>query len=244
MAGHSKWATTKRAKGVKDAKRGKVFTKLAGHIAIAAKSGGDPAMNPSLALAIEKAKAANMPNTNIDKAIKRGTGELGGDAIEEYTFEGYGPEGVGIIIEGASDNRNRITSEVRAAFSKNGGNIAEPGSVMFQFERKGVIVVDASGEDALLELLDTGADDAEESDGEIILYTAMSDLAKVRDAVKALDMPIKEDSLQYIPNNMVTIEDEDKLAKIEKLIEAIEDVDDVTETFSNHSQGNTKDVIL
>ena len=169
MAGHSKWAKIKRQKAGNDAKRGAEFTKLGNAIAVAAKGGGDPDMNFALRLAIDKAKAANMPNANIEKSIKRGTGELGGDVIEEYTFEGYGPGGIGIIVEAASDNRNRTTTEVRTAFSKNGGNRAESGAVAFQFTRKGVIRVKASGEEALLQVIDAGAEDAAEEDGELVV---------------------------------------------------------------------------
>ncbi len=233
MAGHSKWAKIKRDKGANDAKRGAIFTRLGNAIAIAAKSGGDPSMNPSLALAIDKAKAANMPNSNIDKAIKRGTGELGGDIIEEYMFEGYGPGGVGIIVEAASDNRNRTTTEVKTAFNKNGGNMAESGSVAFQFTRKGVITVKASGEEALLTVLDAGAEDAVEEDGEIVVYTDMKQLGAVRDAIKAADLEVSDAELQYVPNETITVDDEAQAKKIMKIMDAIEELDDVVNTFSN-----------
>jgi YebC/PmpR family DNA-binding regulatory protein len=233
VSGHSKWATIKRKKGANDAKRGAVFTRLGSAIALAAKSGGDPSMNPTLALAIEKAKAANMPNANIEKAIKRGTGELGGEIIEEYLFEGYGPGGVGIIVEAASDNRNRTTTDVRTAFSKNGGNIAETGSVAFQFTRKGVITVKATGEDALLTILDAGADDAIEESGEIIVYTDMKMLGAVRDAIKEAGLSVVDAELQYVPNQTVEVTDVAQAQKIVKLMDAIEELDDITNTFSN-----------
>lgn len=233
MSGHSKWAKIKRDKGANDAKRGAVFTKLGGAIAIAAKGGGDPDMNPSLALAIEKAKTANMPNANIEKAIKRGTGELGGDIIEEYMFEGYGPGGVGIIVEAASDNRNRISTDIKTAFSKNGGNMAESGSVAFQFVRKGVITVKATGEDALLTVLDAGAEDAVEEDGEIVVYTDMKQLGSVRDALKEAGLEVADAELQYVPNESMMIDDATQAKKIMKVMDAIEEIDDVVNTFSN-----------
>lgn len=235
MAGHSKWAKIKRGKASDDAKRGALFTKLGNSIAVAAKGGGDPSMNPTLQLAVEKAKAANMPNATIERSIKRGTGELGGDAIEEYTFEGYGPNGVGIIIEAASDNRNRVTTAVKTAFAKNGGNMAEPGAVAFQFTRKGVIRVKA-GEDAettLLTVLDAGADDAVEDDDEVIVYTDMKQLGSVRDALKATGLEITGADLQYVPNTTISINEESAAQKIFKLMDALDELDDVTETYSN-----------
>ena len=190
-------------------------------------------MNPSLALAIEKAKAANMPNANIEKSIKRGTGELGGAIIEEYMFEGYGPGGVGIIVEAASDNRNRTTTAVRTAFSKNGGNMAESGAVSFQFTRKGVITVKATGEEALLTVLDAGADDANEEDGEIIVYTDAKQLGSVRDAIKQAGLEVSDAELQYVPNETIQITDQTVAKKIMKLMDVIEEEDDITNTFSN-----------
>ncbi len=235
MAGHSKWAKIKRGKAVEDAKRGAVFTKLGNAIAVAAKSGGDPSMNPTLQLAVEKAKSANMPNSNIEKAIKRGTGELGGDLIEEVTYEGYGPAGVGIIVETATDNKNRTNTFVKTAFSKNGGNLAEPGAVAFQFTRKGVIRV-PGGEDSettLLSVLDAGADDAVEDDSEIVVYTDMKQLGVVRDAIKEQGIEVKEADLQYVPNQTVEITDESVAKKIFNMMEALDELDDVTETYSN-----------
>lgn len=234
MAGHSKWSTIKRQKGANDAKRGQLFTKLGNAISIAAKNGGDPDMNPALAMAIEKAKAANMPNANIERSIKRGTGELGGAVIEEYLFEGYGPAGVGIIVEAASDNRNRTSSDVRTAFSKNGGNLAETGAVSFQFERKGLIRVKAANdEETMLSVIEAGADDVQEGDGELNVYTDMKQLAAVRDALKAAGLEIIEASLVYEPNNLIEINDSETLKKLERLIEALDELEDVTETYAN-----------
>ena len=183
MSGHSKWSKIKRDTGANDAKRGAIFTKLGNQIAIAARGGVDPDLNSTLAMAIEKAKAANMPVSNIQRALDRVADKNSAD-LQEITYEGYGTGGVGIIIEKATDNRNRTLPEVKTALVKNGGSIADAGSVSFQFDRKGVIRVGASGEDALLTILDAGAEDAVEEDGEIIVYTELKDLAKVREGIK------------------------------------------------------------
>jgi YebC/PmpR family DNA-binding regulatory protein len=231
MSGHSKWSTIKREKGAKDAARGAVFTKLGNMIAIAAKSGADPAMNPSLALAIEKAKAANMPNANIDRSIARVT-DKSAAALHEVTYEGYGPGGVAVIVECATDNINRTYPEVKNAFNKKGGSIAEKGAVAFQFDRKGVIIVKASGEDALLTVLDAGAEDATEQDGEMRVLTDSKELAKVRDAIKASGLEVTDAQLSYEPN--VTVElDNEQQQKVMNLLDAIEDIDDVVNTYTN-----------
>lgn len=232
MAGHSKWAKIKRDKGANDAKRGAVFTRIGNQIAIAARSGTDITMNPALALAVEKAKAANMPNANIQRAIDR-VNDKNAAALEEITYEGYGPGGVGIIIETATDNRNRTLPEVKTALVKNGGRIADAGSVMFQFSRKGVIRVAATGEDALLTVLDAGAEDANEDDGEITVYTDQKDLAKVRQAVIDAGLKVVDAELQYVPNNEVTITDEETANKIMKIMDALDDVDDVVNVHTN-----------
>ncbi len=233
MAGHSKWSQIKRQKGINDAKRGAVFTKLGNQIAVAARSGGtDPAMNPSLAMVIEKAKAANMPMSNIQRAIDR-VADKSAAVLEEITYEGYGPGGIGIIIETATDNRNRTYPEVRTALTKNGGNIAEPGSVAFQFTRKGVLRVQAQGEEALLTILDAGAEDAVEEDGEIIVYTDAKELANVRDELKNAGLPVKEAELAYVPNNMVEITDTETAKKAMKLLDVLDDLDDVVNVHSN-----------
>lgn len=237
MSGHSKWATIKRQKGANDAKRGQLFTKLGNAISLAAKNGADQGMNPGLAMAVDKAKAANMPNANIERAIKRGSGQLGGATIEEYLFEGYGPGGAGIMVEAASDNRNRTTAEVRAAFSKNGGNLAESGSVAFQFTRRGLIrvAVDESKdqEELMLELIDAGADDVLPSDGEIIVYTDMVDLAAVRDRLKAKYLNVIEAGLSYEPNDVMAISDAETARKLEKLVDALDELDDVVNFYVN-----------
>ncbi len=232
MSGHSKWATTHRQKAVVDAKRGAAFTKLGNMIAIAARGGTDPTTNSSLALAIEKARAANMPNANIQRAIDR-INDKNAAALEEAVYEGYGPGGVGIIIETATDNKNRTYPEVRTALTKNGGTMADSGSVMFQFARKGVIRVAASGEEALLTVLDAGAEDATEEDGGLTVYTDKKELSKVREALLAAGMTVEDAELQYVPNNTVAIEDDETARKLTKIIDALEALDDVTNVATN-----------
>lgn len=232
MSGHSKWSTIKREKGAKDAKRGAVFTKIGNQIAIAARGGVDPNMNSALALAIEKAKQANMPMANIQRAIDR-VADKNAAALEEATYEGYGPGGIGIIIETATDNKNRTYPEVRTALTKNGGNLAEPGSVAFQFTRKGVIRVAAQGEDALLTILDAGAEDAVEEDGEMTVYTDQKELAKVRAALKDAGLDVKEAELQYVPNAMIEVNDPETARKVLKLLDILDDLDDVVNVHTN-----------
>lgn len=233
MAGHSKWAKIHRGKAIEDAKRGAIFTRLGNAIAIAAKGGADPDMNFSLRLAIDKAKAANMPASNIQRAIDRGSGKLGGEQIQEVLYEGYGPDGVAILVECATDNINRTYPFVKTAFAKHGGNIAEKGSVAYQFNQKGMIRVGASGEEALLEILDAGAEDAQEEDNETVVYTDPKQLAEVRDSLKEKGFEIKEAELTFVPTNIVTVEDEATQGKITRLMDALENLDDVTTTHVN-----------
>lgn len=232
MSGHSKWSTIKREKGAKDAKRGAVFTKIGNQIALAARSGTDPGMNSTLAMAIEKAKQANMPNANIQRAIDR-VSDKNAAVMEEISYEGMGPSGVGIIIEAATDNKNRTFPEVRNALTKNGGRIADAGSVAFQFTRKGVIRVAATGEDALLSVLDAGAEDAVEEDDELIVYTDQKELAKVRSAIVDAGLDVKDAELQYVPNASIEISDSEVAAKIFKLLDALDDLDDVVNVHTN-----------
>ena len=232
MSGHSKWSTIKRQKEATDAKRGAVFTKIGNQIAIAARGGTDPSANSVLALAIERAKAANMPLANIQRAIDR-VADKSAAQLEEVVYEGYGPGGIGIIIEAATDNKNRTYPEVRTALTKNGGTMAEPGSVAFQFTRKGVIRVAASGEDALLTILDAGAEDAVEEDGEIIVYTAATDLSKVNSELKATGLEVSDASLHYVANNTIENTDAKVGRKIMKVLDALDDLDDVTNVHSN-----------
>jgi len=231
MSGHSKWATTKRQKAVVDAKRGALFTKIANQIAIAARSGTDPNMNPSLAMVLEKARQANMPKVNIERAIARVADKSAAALIEE-TYEGYGPAGVGIIIEVATDNKNRTMPEVRNTLSKNGGRMADPGSVMFQFARKGWIEVSEKGEDAMMIALDAGAEDVDDSEEGLEIITAPSDLMKVRQALIDGGLTVANAELKYMPTTSVEVADEDG-EKLEKLLDALDDLDDVTAVHTN-----------
>lgn len=232
MSGHSKWATIKRAKGANDAKRGALFTKLGNQIAIAARGGTDPATNSALALAVERAKAANMPMSNVERSIQR-VADKSAAQLEEVMYEGYGSGGVAVLVECATDNKNRTYPEVRLAFSKSGGSLAEAGSVAYQFSRKGVIRVKAAGEDALLTILDAGAEDAQEEEGEIIVYTAPGDLAKVRDQLKTDGLEVVDAELSFVPNNTLEISDKETARKVMNLMERLEDLDDVTNTYTN-----------
>lgn len=232
MSGHSKWATTHRQKAIVDAKRGAIFTKIGNQIAIAARGGTDPTTNSALAMAIEKAKAANMPNANIQRAIDR-VNDKNAAALEEVTYEAYGPGGVGIIVEAATDNKNRTYPEIRTALTKNGGTMADAGSVMFQFTRKGVIRVAATGEDALLQVLDAGAEDAIEEGGGLTVYTDMKDLAKVRAALVQAGLNVEDAELQYVANNDVPVGDMETARKLMKVLDAVEELDDVTNVHTN-----------
>ncbi len=233
MSGHSKWSTIKRQKGAKDAARGAVFTKLGNAIAIAARAGADPDMNFSLRLAIDKAKAANMPIANIQRGIDRGSGKLGGEQIQEVLYEGYGPGGVAVLVECATDNVNRTYPEVKLAFSKNGGNIAEKGAVAFQFDHKGMIRVKGGGDELMLQVLDAGAEDFEDEGEESVIYTEKNNLAKVRDALKEAGVEILEAELAYVPNNTVEVTDPEVARKIMKVMNALDDLDDVSNTYVN-----------
>jgi YebC/PmpR family DNA-binding regulatory protein len=232
MSGHSKWSTIKREKGAKDAKRGAIFTRIGNQIAISARSGTDPTMNSALAMAIEKAKQANMPAANIQRAIDR-VADKNAAVLEEVTYEGYGPGGVGIIIETATDNKNRTYPDVRTALTKNGGTIADAGSVAFQFTRKGVVRVAAMGEEALLTILDAGADDAIEEDDGITVYTNQKDLAKVRSGIVDGGLTVVEAELQYVPINPVEVSDPEIARKVLKIMDALDDLDDVTNVHTN-----------
>lgn len=229
MSGHSKWSTIKREKGAKDAKRGAVFTKLGNMIAIAARGGVDPTMNPTLALAIEKAKSANMPMANIQRAIDR-VNDKNQAVLEEITYEAYGPGGVALLIETATDNKNRTYPEVRTAVTKNGGTMADAGSVAFQFSRKGHIVVAETSDEALLTALDAGAEDVREEDGELFVYTEARDMHTVLDQLKSAGLTVKEAELTYIAAAGVPVEDSDKILK---LMDAIDDLDDVVSVHTN-----------
>ena len=232
MSGHSKWSTIKRQKGAKDAARGAVFTKLGNAIAIAARSGTDTDTNFALRLAVDKAKAANMPMANIQRAIDR-VKDKNAAQLQEILYEGYGPGGVAILVECATDNINRTYPDVRLAFSKHGGNIAEKGAVAFQFDRYGVIRVNGSGDDLMMKALQAGATDVTDENGVSEIYTDPKELAQVRDTLKEAGLDITEAELTYVPNNTIEITDEATAGKIMRLMDALEDIDDVTNTHVN-----------
>jgi YebC/PmpR family DNA-binding regulatory protein len=231
VSGHSKWSTIKREKGAKDAARGALFTKIGNNIAIAARNGTDPETNFALRLAIDKARTANMPMANIQRSIDR-VKDKSAAQLTEVLYEGYGPAGVAVLVEVATDNVNRTYPEVRLAFSKHGGNIAEKNSVAFMFDRKGLIRIKGSGDDLMLEVLEAGASDVVEEDGELIIYTKPTDLAMVRDNLSK-NHEILDAELTYVPNTTVQIEDEATLAKVMNMMEALEDNADVVNTYTN-----------
>ena len=236
MSGHSKWATIRRKKGALDAKRGKIFTRLIREITIAARQGGgDPDGNPRLRLAIDNAKAANMPADNIERAIKKATGELEGSQISELIYEGYGPGGVAILVEVATDNKNRTVAEIRHLFSKGNGNMGETGSVAWMFERKGIITVkrENKSEDEMMEIiLDAGADDLSTEEDFFEVTTSLENFEPVRKSLLDNKIVVENASLQWIAKNMTPIKGDDS-EKLMKLIEAIEENDDVQNVFSN-----------
>ena len=236
MSGHSKWATTRRKKAVIDAKRGKMFTKLIKEITIAAREGGgDPEGNPRLRLAVDNAKAANMPQDNIERAIKKATGELEGHTYHELTYEGYGPNGIAIMVEVATDNKNRTVAEVRHLFSKGGGSLGENGSVAWMFDRKGIILLPQKEhtEDEIMEIiLEDGAEDLHVEEDYFEVQTPLEAFEPVRKALVNKSIEIENASLQWIAKNAVSVEGEDA-EKIMKLIESLEDSDDVQNVYSN-----------
>jgi YebC/PmpR family DNA-binding regulatory protein len=237
MSGHSKWSTIKHKKGAADAKRGKVFTRIIKEMTVAARmGGGDPAANPRLRAAVAEAKANNMPKDNVERAIKRGTGELEGVSYEEITYEGYGPGGVALMVEVMTDNSNRTTPEIRHMLEKNGGNMGTPGSVRFQFERKGYFSVDkkAADEDKLMEIaLEAGADDLLSDNPEAFeIYTAPESFEQVRQALEKNKIPTLEAKLGQIPRNPVKL-DENKAKQMIRLMESLDDHDDVQNVWSN-----------
>jgi len=232
MSGHSKWSTIKRQKAVTDAKRGAVFTRIGNQIAIAARGGTDPGINTTLAMAIEKAKAANMPLSNIERAIQR-VADKGAAQLQEVMYEGYGPGGVAILVECATDNLNRTYPEVKFAFTKHGGSIAEKGSVAFQFARKGIIRANGKGDDLMLAALDAGAEDVQEEGEESVIYTDQKELAKVRDGLKAAGIEVIDAELTYVANNTVEISDQDTAGKVERLMDTLDELDDVVNTHIN-----------
>jgi YebC/PmpR family DNA-binding regulatory protein len=232
MSGHSKWSTIKREKGAKDTARGAVFTKLGNAIAISARAGIDPETNFALRLAIDKAKAANMPSANIQRALDR-IKDKNAAILQEVLYEGYGPGGVAILVETATDNINRTYPNVRLAFSKHGGNIAEKGAVAFQFDHKGMIRVEGSGDDILMAAIEAGAEDVQDEDGESVVYTDAKELAKVRDSLRDAGLKVLEAELTYVPSATVEISDSATAGKILRLMDALDEIDDVVNTHVN-----------
>ncbi len=235
MSGHSKWATIKHKKGALDAKRGKIFTRLIKEISMAAKSGGDPDKNPRLRTAIAAAKAENMPADNIKRAIQRGTGELPGATYEEFHLEGYGPGGVAILVELSTDNRNRTVSEIRHAFTKNGGNLGESGSVAYMFHKKGSIVVpkSAAKEDDIMNIvLENGGEDLLDDGENWEVITDPSAYEGVLEAIRKAKLPVVASEIAMLPQNYIKLEGQQATTMI-RLIEALEDHDDVQHVYSN-----------
>jgi YebC/PmpR family DNA-binding regulatory protein len=232
VSGHSKWSTIKRQKAAKDAVRGAAFTKLGNAIAIAARAGTDPDTNFSLRMAIDNAKAANMPSANIQRSIDR-VKDKSAAQLQEVLYEGYGPGGTAILVECATDNTNRTYPDVKLAFSKHGGNIAEKGAVAFQFDHRGMVRVKGTGDDVLMQALEAGAYDVQEEDGESVVYTESKDLAKVRDTLAAGGLQIASAELTYVPTSTVEISDAATAGKVMRLMDALDDLDDVVNTHVN-----------
>ena len=238
MSGHSKWATTKRHKAAIDAKRGKIFSVISKEISLATRDGGkDPEFNPRLRTLVLKAKQANMPSDNIDRAIKKGAGELGGVTYEELLYEGYGPGGVGLIVEVTTDNKNRSASDVRSTFSKGGGNLAGVGALAFNFKRKGqfLLALDKMPEDDLTELaLDNEAEDVLVEDDHYEVICETSDFDRLAEAFEKKGVEPDSSELAYLPNILVPIKDEDVARKVMNLIEALEELEDVKAVHGNY----------
>jgi len=234
MSGHSKWASIKHQKAIKDARRGASFTKFANLISVAARSGADPATNFKLRLAVDSAKKAGVPNANIDRAIKRGSGQEAGTTFEEITYEGYGPGGVAIIVETATDNRNRTAPDVRSAFGKHGGTMGTAGSVAYQFTQRGIVVIDAADlEAATMDAIEAGAEDVEEGEAQLIVYTKPTELDAVRKGLAEKGYTIEKAELSFEPNTTVPVTDEATARKLIRLMDALDELDDVTATYTN-----------
>ena len=237
MSGHSKWASIKRQKGVNDAKRGQLFTKLGREIVIAVREGGpDPEGNFRLRLVLDKARQANMPKDNIERAIKRGSGEsVDGSHVEEYTYEGYGPHGTAIIVEAFTDNRNRAVSEIRHVFSRYGGNLGADGCVAWMFARKGVISIeigDTDPDEIALAAIDAGAEDVEIGEETVEVYTEIADFRAVREALTEAGYTLLDAQLSWLPQSQLTLSEKEAMTNL-KLMEALEDLDDVQQVYSN-----------
>jgi YebC/PmpR family DNA-binding regulatory protein len=240
MSGHSKWATTKHKKAVVDARRGKLFAKLIKNVEVAARSGGpDPAGNPTLYDAVQKAKRSSVPNDNIDRAVRRGAGlEAGGAAYESVTYEGYAPGGVAVLVECLTDNKNRAAADVRTALTRNGGSMADPGSVSYLFSRKGVVIVPKAGgvteDDVLGAVLDAGAEEVDDLGESFEVISEATDLVAVRTALQDAGIDYESAEAAFLPSVEVPL-DEDSAKSVFRLIEAIEDSDDVQDVYANYS---------
>ena len=236
MAGHSKWSTIKHKKGAADAARGKLFAKLLRQVEVAAREGGgDPDMNPTLRTMYQKARDASVPLDTIERAIKRGTGELEGVSYEQVTYEGYGPGGVAVMVDALTDNRIRTGAEVRSIFTKHGGSMAEPGAVAWQFERKGVVLVDRSVEedDLMLVALDAGAEDIADDGEAWRVTTGPTDLHAVRSALEEAGIAVTSSDLAMVPTSTVAIDEAEAARKVLKLVDALDDNDDVQDVYGN-----------
>ena len=238
MAGHSKWHNIQNKKGKADAKRANVFTKLGRYIMVAAREGGsDPDYNPALKAAIEKAKAANMPNDNIDRAIKKGAGELGSNIFEEITYEGYGPSGVAVMVSCLTDNKNRTAADVRHAFDKNGGNLGTNGSVSFMFDKKGILAIERTEEidedELTMVAIDLGAEDFESSEDGFEITTSPEDFNTIRDGLSQAGYSFAMAEVSFVPQTTVALTNEEDLKKMNKLIDMLEDNDDVQNVSHN-----------
>jgi YebC/PmpR family DNA-binding regulatory protein len=235
MSGHSKWATIKRAKGAKDAARGKLFSRIIKEITIAARQGGgDPTGNPRLRLAIDKAKEANMPADNMKRAIQRGTGELEGQTNEEVTYEGYGPGGVAFLVEVITDNRNRTVSEIRHLFTRNNGSMAENGAVAWKFSRRGIIAAprDRSEDEMMMLALDAGAEDLHQEEDSFEIFTSPADFEAVKNALQTAGVKITEAAIQMTPQNTIKVEGKEAEAVL-RLVEALEEHDDTQNVYAD-----------
>ncbi len=232
MSGHSKWATTKHKKAIKDSKRSSLFTKLTKIITIAAREGADPDMNFKLRMAIDKAKSFSLPKENIERAIAKGSGTAENQNLEEIVYEAYGPEGIALIIEVVTDNRNRSASEIRHILSKNGGSLGESNSVMWQFNHRGVIYLKnkSLSDEEELKIIDAGAEDIEKDEGNIRIITAMENLQKIQEKLLATGFEIDNAELEYLPKNKIKIENKDKL---EKLFDILDENEDINNFYSN-----------
>jgi len=233
MSGHSKWSTIKYKKGAKDLQRGKMFAKLARAVEIAARDGGgDPDMNAALYLAVQKAKAASMPNDNIERAIKRGTGDVEATHYDEIWYEGYGAGGVALYVQVLTDNRNRAASDVRSTFTRNNGNLGEPGSVAYLFEQKGYLLASGDEDELMLAALDAGAEDVRASGDQFEVISAPTDLTRVREAIERAGIAVESAEVTQLPSTTIPLTEEHARSVL-RLVDALEDLDDVQAVYAN-----------